>query len=88
MSTSRPISAKLPADLYDRLHAAAVRNDRSMSWITEQALQNYLDEDEARHRLTFAALADVDADHLLPDDGMDAWMVEAFGQKPTPGGAG
>lgn len=87
MST-RAISAKVPSELYDRLLAAAERNDRSMSWITEQALQNYLDEDEARHRLTFLALADVDADRLLTDDGMDAWMAEAFGPKPTPAGAG
>jgi|APEBP8051072266_1049373.scaffolds.fasta_scaffold00099_38 Ribbon-helix-helix protein, copG family. len=82
MST-RPISAKVPDDLYDRLHAAAERNDRSKSWITEQALQNYLDEDESRHRMTLAALADVDAGRTMTDEGMDAWMTEAFGPAPA-----
>lgn len=85
MST-RPISAKLPEELYERLSAAAERGDRSMSWITAQALQNYLDEDEAIHEMTLAALADVDAGRTMDDDELDARMEGEFGPAPTAAG--
>ncbi len=45
-SSSRTISATIPIGLYDRLRAAADRNDQPMSWIIRQALQDYLDESE------------------------------------------
>lgn len=80
---TRPISAKLPEELYERLAAAAERGDRSMSWITAQALQNYLDEDESIHTMTLAALADVDAGRTIDDDELDARMEREFGPAPT-----
>jgi predicted nuclease of restriction endonuclease-like (RecB) superfamily/predicted transcriptional regulator len=46
------LSAKVPAELFDRLRKAVDRNERSMSWIIRQALANYLDEDEVRCRGT------------------------------------
>lgn len=73
---TRPISAKVPDELYTRLNAAAERNDRSMSWITEQALQNYLDEDEARHQHILEGLADVDAGRTVPHAEVTAWAAE------------
>lgn len=45
-SSSRTIYATIPIGLYDRLRAAADRNDRPMSWIIRQALKDYLDESE------------------------------------------
>lgn len=75
MST-RPISAKLPDELYDRLQAAAERNDRSKSWITEQALQNFLDEDEARHQHILEGLADAEAGRTMPHADVRAWAAQ------------
>lgn len=75
MST-RPISAKVPDELYDRLQAAAERNDRSKSWITEQALQNFLDEDEARHRLILEGLDDAEAGRTVPQADVRAWASQ------------
>jgi len=75
MST-RPISAKVPDELYDRLQAAAERNDRSKSWITEQALQNFLDEDEARHQQILAGLADADAGRTVPHADVRSWAAQ------------
>lgn len=51
-SALRTVSAKIPAELFDQLREAAERNERPMSWIIRQALQNYLDEDEALCRGT------------------------------------
>lgn len=48
----RTVSAKIPGELFDRLREAADRNERPMAWIIRQALQNYLDEDEALCRGT------------------------------------
>lgn len=57
-SSFRTISATIPIGLYDRLRAAADRNDRPISWIIRQALQNYLDEieDFSRESLEGAGL--------------------------------
>ena len=83
MST-RPISAKVPDDLYDRLHAASERNDRSKSWITEQALQNYLDEDEARHAHILEGLADADAGRTVPHTDVRGWAAQLLANAKTP----
>lgn len=82
---SRPISAKVSDDLYDRLSLAAERNDRSKSWITEQALQNFLDEDEARHQQILNGLADVEAGRTVPQADVRAWagqLLTAARAKP------
>lgn len=84
MSASRRISAEVPVELYDRLSQAAQRSDRSMSWVVDQALQSYLDEDEARHCATLAALADVDAGRSITDAAMDAWLAETTGATEEP----
>lgn len=46
-SSFRTISVEVPAELFDRLREAADRNERPMSWVIRQALQYYLDEDQA-----------------------------------------
>lgn len=46
----RTVSAKIPAELFCRLREAAGRHERPMSWILRQALQGYLDGDEALGR--------------------------------------
>ena len=84
MSASRPISAKVPDDLYERLSRAAERNDRSMSWITEQALQNYLDEDDARHQHILEGLADVTAGRTVPHAEVKAWAAQLLAKSPAP----
>lgn len=53
-SALRTVSAKIPEELLDRLREAADRNERPMSWIIRQALQNYLDENEALDRGSLA----------------------------------
>ena len=84
--SDRPISAKVPEELYDRLQAAADRHDRSKNWITEQALQNFLDEDEARHRHILEGLADVETGRSVPHADVRAWagqlLANARAQAP------
>ena len=45
-SSFRTISATISIALYDPLRAAADRNDRAMSWIIRQALQDFLAENK------------------------------------------
>lgn len=45
-SSFRTISATISIALYDPLRAAADRNDRPMSWIIRQALQDFLAENK------------------------------------------
>jgi len=77
------ISAEVPDTLYRRLNAVAERTGQSPAWVTVQALQHYLDTDDARHLRTLVALADVDAGRILNDEQMDTWMLKTFGPQPV-----
>lgn len=45
-TSSRPIAARVPASLYERLTTLASRLDRSKSYLLTRALQQYLESNE------------------------------------------
>ena len=57
----RVVTAKLPDDLVARMDEIAERLDRSKSWIVREAVSDWLAEEQRRHELTLAALADLEA---------------------------
>ena len=51
----------------------ATRLERSRGWIMKQALIDWIDHEEERHRLTCEALADVDRGRVTNHQAVQAW---------------
>lgn len=82
---TRLISIALPDALQEQLSQAALRLEQSSTWIIRQALERYLEDDEMRHQMTLAGLADVDAGRTIDDAAMQEWMTNTFGPEPVLG---
>ena len=61
----RAITAKLSIDLVQRLDEVTKRIDRTKSWVVQEALTQWLAEEQRRHDLTIEALNDVDEGRLI-----------------------
>ncbi|MDO8409005.1 MAG: ribbon-helix-helix domain-containing protein [Phenylobacterium sp.] len=85
MATStKVVTAHIPLELADKVEAAALRLDRSRGWIMKQALAAWVDQDEARHRMTLEALEDVDAGRVIDQQAILAWADSLTADAPLP----
>lgn len=71
---TRSINARIPVELAERVDEIAERLGRSESWIINQALVTWIDQEEKRSRLTHEALADVDAGRVIDHQAVQAWV--------------
>lgn len=76
VESDRVFTAKLPADLAEKLDDVASRLDRSRSWIIRQAVAEWLAEEDWRHELTHEALAAVDAGLTLSQEDVETHVAE------------
>lgn len=87
MLTDPPlIAVPVPRALAEQMDVAAARLQRSRAWVLEQALAAWVDQEEARHRMTLLALDDVDAGRVLDHQAIQAWandLVASHGAKPS-----
>ncbi len=81
---TKVMTAHIPLDLADKVEAAALRLDRSRGWIMKQALAAWVDQDEARHRMTLEALEDVDAGRVIDQQAILAWADSLTADAPLP----
>ncbi len=58
---TRVMTAHVPLPLAAKVDALAARLDRSRGWTIKQALADWIADEEARHQLTLAGLAAIDA---------------------------
>ncbi len=85
MATStKVVTAHIPLELAEKVEAAALRLDRSRGWIMKQALAAWVDQDEARHRMTLEALEDVDAGRVIDQQAILAWAESLTADAPLP----
>lgn len=59
--TTKVLTAHVPLHLADKVDKMAARLGRSRGWVIQQALVAWIAQEEERDRLTYEALADVDA---------------------------
>jgi len=78
------LTARVPSDLAAKVDRIAARHDRSPGWVVEQALAAWIADEEARHRLTLEALADVDAGRVVDDRSVRAWAESLDSDDPAP----
>lgn len=70
---TRVLTAHIPLQLAEKVDELAGRLERSRGWIVKQALAEWIDTEEQRHRLTLEALADVEGGRVVSHDAVAKW---------------
>ena len=81
---TKVLTAHVPLPLAEKVDQLAAKLERSRGWIMKQALIAWVDQEEARSRLTQEALADVDAGHVIGHQAVQAWADSLGSDKPLP----
>ena len=81
---TKVLTAHIPLPLTDKLDQLSTRLERSRGWIIKQALTAWIEQEEERSRLTWEAMADVDASHVIDHQSVQAWADSLSSDKPLP----
>lgn len=82
--TTKTITAHIPLPLAAKVDAIAQRVERSRGWIVKQALAAWVEQEEARSRLTREAMGDVDQGLTVGHDAVLAWADSLATDQPLP----
>ncbi len=74
MSKTSVITARIDADLSDRLDALAARLDRSRAWIMAKAIERFVDEETAFHAFIQEGVDAADRGEVYSQEEMEAWV--------------
>lgn len=80
--STKVLTAHVPADLIDKLDHMADRLERSRAWILKQALNDWIEQEEERYRLTLEGLNDVKTGHVIDHKDIKAWADSLDSKKP------
>ena len=83
MDTKR-LTAHVPLPLAKKIDDLAARLNRPRAWIVKQALTAWVGEEEERHRLTLAGMADVTAGRVVDQADVEAWAASLATDQPLP----
>ncbi|MBG3876427.1 ribbon-helix-helix protein, CopG family [Desulfovibrio oxamicus] len=81
---TRVLTAHVPVPLAEKVDEVANRLERSRGWIMKQALSSWIAQEEERDRLTYEALADVDAGRVIDHQAVQAWADSLSTDEPLP----
>ena len=81
---TKVLTAHIPLPLTDKLDQLSTRLERSRGWIIKQALTAWIELEEERSRLTWEAMADVDANHVIDHQSVQAWADSLSTDNPLP----
>lgn len=82
--TTQTVTAHIPKELVARVDAMASMQDRPRGWVVKQALADWVDMAEERHRMTLEGLADVDAGRVVPHSEVSLWLKSLGTDNPLP----
>lgn len=82
--TTKVLTAHVPLSLAEKVDQVAARLERSRGWIIKQALSAWIEQEEERRRLTLEALADVDTEHVIDHQAVQAWANSLDTDNPLP----
>ncbi|MFT4184359.1 MAG: ribbon-helix-helix domain-containing protein [Rhizobium sp.] len=71
---TKVLTAHVPLSLAEKIDQIAARLERSRGWIVKQALNNWVELQEERYRLTLEALSDVDTGNVVDHQAIEDWM--------------
>jgi len=72
-TATKVITAHVPLPLAEKVDLLANRLERSKAWVIKQALTAWVDQEDERYRLTLAAMDDVDNNHVIAHQLVQAW---------------
>ncbi|HAT49030.1 MAG: ribbon-helix-helix protein, CopG family [Nitrospirae bacterium] len=81
---TKVLTVRVPLFLADKVDHLAACLERSQSWIIQQALTAWIEQEEERDRLTRTALADVDAGRVIDHQAIRAWAESLNTDTPLP----
>jgi predicted transcriptional regulator len=81
---TRVLTAHVPLPLAEKVDQLAARMERSRGWIMKQALSAWVEQEEARRRMTLEAMADIDAGQVVSHQSVQAWADSLSTDKPLP----
>lgn len=81
---TRVLTAHVPIPMVNKVDKLAGQLERSRGWIMKQALADWIAQEEERNRLTYEALADVDAGRVADHQAVQAWADSLSTDKPLP----
>ncbi|MGK6312446.1 CopG family ribbon-helix-helix protein [Neorhizobium sp. DT-125] len=79
---TRVLTAHVPVSLAEKVDELASRLERSRGWIVKEALAEWIELEEERHRLTLEAMADIDAGNTIDHDAVEKWASSLGTDKP------
>ncbi|MEG3144929.1 ribbon-helix-helix protein, CopG family [Sphingomonas sp. RT2P30] len=74
MSKTSVITARIDADLSDRLDALAAKLDRSRAWIMSKAIERFVDEETAFRAFIQEGIDAADCGEVYSQEEMEAWV--------------
>lgn len=83
-SETKVFTAHVPLLLAEKVDQLAGRLERSRAWVMKQALSAWLEQQEVRDRLTQEAMADINADHVIAHQDVQAWADSLGTDEPLP----
>ena len=85
--TTKPVTARLPAELVQRLDEYADRLERSRGSIVKQAVADWIERQAERDRLTCEALSSADSSSeqgwLIDNDRVEEWLESELASSPV-----
>ena len=69
-----PVSIRLDQTLKARLQTAAKAEDRSLSWLAQQAIANFLDHRDFKREQLLLAYAEAEKGVFISDEAVMAWV--------------
>ena len=81
---TKVLTAHVPLPLAKKIDDLAARLDRPRAWIVKQALTAWVGEEDERHRLTLAGMADVTAGRVVDQADVEAWAASLATDQPLP----
>jgi predicted transcriptional regulator len=81
---SRALKTNVPLPLAKKLDRFAMRIDRSRESIVNEALSDWIAQEELRHKLTLEGLAAIDAGDVYEHSDVRAWAKSLGTKRPLP----
>ncbi len=81
---TRVLTAHIPEELAEKVDRYAQSMERSRAWIVKQALADWVDWEEEKHRRTLEGLADIDAGRTVSHEKIAAWADSLGTESPLP----